>query len=174
MPRRAEIGESQAGNYLAALVAGADRDTTAAAVYFREALRADPQKSRSVERAFAAALADGRHRRRLSARRSPDRRGTPATVWRVWLWRCARFREGQFVAARAQLAAGEAGKAHDVTTTLLTAWSYAGAGDLRRALETLDRVRDPSVAVFRDYHAGLIADLLGNAPRGAAPFEGRL
>ena len=25
-------------------------------------------------------------------------------------------------------------------------------------------MRDPSVAVFRDYHAGLIADLLGNAP----------
>ena len=55
-------------------------------------------------------------------------------------------------------------RAHDVTTALLTAWSYAGQTDLRHALDTLDRIRDPSVFAFRDYHAGLIAGLLGNAP----------
>ena len=49
-----------------------------------------------------------------------------------------------------------------MTTTLLTAWSYAGAGDQRHALDTLDHIHEPSLAVFRDYHAGLIADLLGN------------
>ena len=49
-----------------------------------------------------------------------------------------------------------------MTTALLIAWSYAGQGDARHALESLDRVRDPSVAAFRDYHAGLISDLLGN------------
>ena len=54
-----EVGESQWGNYLAALVAGADRDTPAAATYFREALRADPRNPELIERAFAAALANG-------------------------------------------------------------------------------------------------------------------
>ena len=34
-----EVGESPAGNYLAALVAGAGKDTLAAATFFREALR---------------------------------------------------------------------------------------------------------------------------------------
>ena len=33
---------------------------------------------------------------------------------------------------------------------------------MRHALDTLDRVHDPAVAAFRDYHAGLIADLLAN------------
>ena len=70
--------------------------------------------------------------------------------------------DGQYAAARAQLAGGDAGRAHDVTTTLLTAWSFAGVNDGRHALDTLDRIRDPSFAVFRDYHAGLIADLTGN------------
>jgi tetratricopeptide (TPR) repeat protein len=156
------IGDSQSGNYLAALVAGADRDTTAAAVYFREALRADPRNPNLVERAFAAALADGdvadgfSLADRLIARDPGDSLARLALAVRA-------IGEGQFTAARAQLSAGEAGRAHDVTTTLLTAWSYAGAFDLRRALDTLDRVREPSVAVFRDYHAGLIADLLGDA-----------
>ena len=61
-----------------------------------------------------------------------------------------------------------------MTTTLLTAWSYAGAGDQRRALDTLDRIREPSLAVFRDYHAGLIADRARQRLRSAAPAEGGL
>ena len=61
-PRPTSAGRDrpdQSGNYLAALVASADRDTAAAAVYFREALRADPRNVDLIERAFAAALADG-------------------------------------------------------------------------------------------------------------------
>jgi tetratricopeptide (TPR) repeat protein len=155
------IAASQAGAYLSALVAGADRDTTATAVYFREALRADPRNPELVERAFAAALADGDVASgllladRLIARDPANSLGRLALATRA-------ISEGRFAAARAQLAAGEAGRARDLTTTLLSAWCYAGAGDLRHALETLDRVRDPAVAVFRDYHAGLIADLLGD------------
>jgi tetratricopeptide (TPR) repeat protein len=161
-----ETAESQSGNYLAALVAGDDRDTTAAATYFREALRADPHNPDLIERAFAAALANGNmpDAYELADRlltRDPNNslaRLTSAT---------RAFAEGQYSIARAQLAGGGAGKAHDLTTTLLTAWSYAGAGDLRRALEALDRITDPSVVVFRDYHAGLIADLMGSAPEAA-------
>ena len=82
--------------------------------------------------------------------------------------------DGQYAAARAQLAAGDAGKAHDVTSSLLTAWTYAGPGDLRHALETVDRIQGRHFAVFRDYHAGLIADALGNPAEAAAPLEARL
>ena len=71
--------------------------------------------------------------------------------------------EGHYAAARVQLSAGDAGKARDVTSTLLTAWTYAGAGELRHALDMVDRIRDPSMSVFRDYHAGLMADALGNS-----------
>jgi tetratricopeptide (TPR) repeat protein len=158
-----EAGESQAGNYLAALVAGADRDTTAAAVYFREALRADPRNPELIERAFAAALANGGMAEafqlsdRLLARDPNNSLARLTSAVRA-------IADGQYAAARVQLAGGDAGRAHDVTTTLLTAWSYAGLNDGRHALDTLDRFRDPSFAVFRDYHAGLIADLTGNAP----------
>src|SRR3984957_18083318 len=54
-----EIGNTQPGNYLSALIASADRDTLAAAVYYREALRADPRNPDLLERAFAAALSNG-------------------------------------------------------------------------------------------------------------------
>jgi Flp pilus assembly protein TadD len=71
--------------------------------------------------------------------------------------------QGQFATARAHLAGTDATRVRDVTTALLTAWCYAGQSDLRRALDALDRIHDRSVLAFRDYHAGLIAGLLGNS-----------
>jgi tetratricopeptide (TPR) repeat protein len=160
-PSRFHIATTEPGNYLSAIVASADRDTEGAAIYFREALRADPHNLDLVERAFAATLANGDAREsfgladRLAARDSGNSLARLALAARAFL-------NGQYPAARAQIAAGDAGKARDVTSMLLTAWAYAGAGDLRHALESVDRIGDANVAVFRDYHAALIADALGD------------
>ncbi len=158
-----QIGDTQSGNYLSALVAGSDRDTAAAAVYFREALRADPRNPDLIERAFAAELADGEANQSFPLAERLIQRDPGNSLAHLTL-AVRSIATGQFAAARAQVSTGEAGRAHDLTTTLITAWSYAGAFDLRHALETLDRIRDPNLAVFRDYHAGLIADLLGDVP----------
>ncbi len=164
------VGDSQAGNYLSALVAGADRDTNAAAVYFREALRADPRNTDLVERAFAAALADGDVADGFGLADRLVARDPNNSLARLSLAVRA-INARQFVAARAELNAGEAGHAHDLTTTLMIAWSYAGAYDLRHAIEALDHIREPSLAVFRDYHAGLIADLLGDTPEARSRLK---
>jgi tetratricopeptide (TPR) repeat protein len=161
-----EVGDSQSGNYLAALVAGDDRDTVAAATYFREALRADPRNSDLIERAFAAALSNGNMpdsfqlADRLLSRDPNNSLARLTSAVRA-------LGDGQYAIARLQLAGGGAGKSHDLTTSLLTAWAYAGLGDSHRALESLDFIQDASVTVFRDYHAGLIADLLGNQQEAA-------
>lgn len=156
-----EIGDSQPGNYLSALIASADRDTLAAEVYYREALRADPRNPDLLERSFAAALSNGDEE---SADALAERlliRDPGNSLARLSL-AVHDIEQGQFAAARAHLASGEATRARDVTTALLTAWCYAGQSDLRHALDTLDRIREPGVLAFRDYHAGLIANLLGN------------
>jgi tetratricopeptide (TPR) repeat protein len=156
-----EIGGSQPGNYLSALIASADRDTLAAEVYYREALRADPRNSDLLERAFAAALSNGDEQ---SANALAERlliRDPNNSLARLAMG-VHDIEQGQFAAARAHLASGEATRTRDVTTALLTAWCFAGQSDLRHALDAIDRIRDPSVVAFRDYHAGLIANLLGN------------
>jgi tetratricopeptide (TPR) repeat protein len=160
-PEHLEIGQTQSGNYLAALVASADRDTEGASLYFRESLRGDPHNIDLLERAFAAALADGdmSDGYALADRLIPRDPGNSLARLALAVHAIA---DGRYVAARTQLSAGDAGRAKDVTSTLLTAWTFAGAGDLRDALATVDRIHDPSMAVFRDYHAGLIADALGN------------
>jgi tetratricopeptide (TPR) repeat protein len=165
-----EVGESQSGNYLAALVAGDDRDTLAAATYFREALRADPRNPDLIERAFAAALSNGdmpdsfQLADRLLSRDPNNSLARLTSATRA-------LSDGQYGIARAQLASGGAGRSHDLTTSLLTAWSYAGLGDSRHAFESLDFIQDASVTVFRDYHGGLIADVLGNSQEAGKRFK---
>ena len=156
----ADIGGSQPGDYLAALIASADRDTASAEAYYREALRIDPRNPDLLERTFAAALANGDEQNaNILAQRLLTRDPTN-NLARLAIAVHA-IEQGQFAVARAQLAYGEV-RPRDVTAALLIAWCYAGQGDLRHALDTLDRIHDPSVAAFRDYHAGLISDQLGN------------
>ena len=159
-PTPSETGGSQPGNYLAGLIASADRDMGSAEAYYREALRIDPRNPDLLERTFAAALSNGDEQsadalgERLLARDPTNNLARLAiAVHAIAQW--------QFAVARAQLASADL-RSKDVTTALLIAWCYAGQGDLRHALDSLDRIRDPSVAAFRDYHAGLISDVLGN------------
>ena len=157
-----EIGDTQPGNYLSALIASADRDTPAAEVYYREALRGDPRNPDLLERAFAAALSNGDESSASSLGERLLTRDPNNNLARLAI-AVRDIEQGQFASARGHLASADAIRARDVTTALLTAWCYAGQSDLRHALDTLDRIRDPSVFAFRDYHAGLIAALLGNS-----------
>jgi Flp pilus assembly protein TadD len=155
-----ETSQSQLGNYLAALIASADRDTASAEAYYREALTLDPRNADLLERAFAAALSNGDEQsanalgERLLARDPSNSVARLATAVHA-------IAQGRYAAARALLGSGDA-RSRDLTTTLLTAWSYAGQSDLHHALDAVDRIKDPSVAAFRDYHGGLISDQLGN------------
>ena len=165
-----EVGESSVGNYLAALVAGADRDTMAAATFFREALRADPGNSELTERTFVAALSNGDFpeafdlARRLVAQ--DPKSGLAHLVLGV-----EQLKDKHYVAARRQFAMGGAGRERDVTAILLTAWTFIGQGDEKKALATVDGLNDSNLGVFRDYHAALIAEIGNDVPEATKRFK---
>ncbi len=165
-----DIGGSVSGNYLSALVAGADRDTQAAAAYFKEVLRSDPHNPELIERTFVAALANGDIDDGLDFGRRlvkvDPKNGLAHMVLGI-----GQMKDGHWVAARHEFASGGAGREHDITATLLTAWSYAGQGDEKKALATVDSLRDSGFAVFRDYHAALIADMANDLPEATKRFK---
>src|SRR6202021_595284 len=157
-----EIGGSQPGNYLSALVASADRDTPAAELYYQEALRVDPRNPDLLERAFAAALSNGDETSATSLGERLLARDPNNNLARLAI-AVHDIEQGQFTSARAHLASGDTMRARDVTAAVLTAWCFAGQSDLHHALDALDRIHDRAVIAFRDYHAGLIASLLGTS-----------
>ncbi|WP_246725254.1 tetratricopeptide repeat protein, partial [Beijerinckia sp. L45] len=157
-----EVSDSPAGNYLAAMVAGADHDTVAAATFFREALRFDPRNPSLIERAFVAALSNGNM---FDAFTLSDRliSKDPSNSLGHLTLGIKALKAKQYAAARSQLAKGGAGgQARDITATLIDAWTFVGSNDEKKALEFCDRLRDDNFAVFRNFHAGLIADVMGD------------
>ncbi|MCO5092370.1 tetratricopeptide repeat protein [Bosea sp. (in: a-proteobacteria)] len=153
-----EPGDSLEGNYLAAIVAGASRDLGAASVYLREAIKEDPQNNDLTERAFVAFLADGAMQ---DAFRAADKliQHDPGNGLAQLVIGIRSIKQKNYQTARNHLQRGGKGRAADITATLLSAWSYLGSGNSRRAIETLERLKgEPSYNLFRDYHAGLILD----------------
>lgn len=164
-PTPFEITTSPAGNYLSALSAGAQRDTAAASAYFREALRYDPRNSELMERAFVAALANGDvDQSYVLADRLLKRDPKNGLAHLVLGLRSVK--QKKFTAARKSFANGGGGRQRDITATLLTAWTYIGSNDVKKAIETVDRLRDDRFGLFRDYHAALMFDAAGQ--RGEA------
>jgi tetratricopeptide (TPR) repeat protein len=156
--------DSIEGNFLAGYVASAARDTAAAATYYREALKADPRNQDLQERAFISFLADGAMPEAIRlAERIAQKDSTNGLAHLALGVRAIKAK--QYQTARTHLSKGVRGRQVDPTSTLLTAWSHAGSGDVKKALETVERLKsERSYNLFRDYHAGLIAEFLGNLP----------
>ncbi|PSC04679.1 hypothetical protein SLNSH_12990 [Alsobacter soli] len=158
-----DAGNTLSGNYLSAVVAGAARDTSAAAFFYREALRDDPRSADLTERAFVSLLAEGSYAEatKLAERLTTgkDARNTLAQL----VLGVRDIKARQFTKARQRFSSGGRNRAADLTATLLTAWSWLGSNDLKKALATVDTVKgEDSIAVFRNYHAGLIAAVGGD------------
>ncbi|MPZ57300.1 MAG: tetratricopeptide repeat protein [Rhizobiales bacterium] len=165
------LSGSPLGSYLAARHAGAQRDSSAAAVYYRSALRADPRNAELLERAFLAVLADGEidMAARLAERAvNLDRNGRLARL----ALGVRSLKQQRYKAARPNLLRAVHGPITDLAPTLLVAWAQFGAGDWRAAVETIDRLSGPEwYGLFKDLHAGLILDLAGRRKDAGKRFQ---
>ncbi len=165
-----EVGSSLSGNFLAAIVANSERDTFAASTFFREALRDDPRNRDLAERALIAALANGNIPEAYGLAENVlthDRRNAVANLTRG----VQEMQAHQYAAARAAFGRDSSNRQTDIKNILLTAWTYAGAKDTRRALSTLDKLHGEGVSVLRDYHAALIADIGGDKAEAERRFK---
>ena len=165
-----EVGSSPSGNYLSAIVAGAERDTLAASTFFREALRVDPRNKELAERSFVAALANGDLPQAVDLANAVLRHEKNNGLAQLTLGVDA-IKAHNWSKARSALARGAGDHQHDITSTLLSAWSLAGAKDTKKALASLDTLKDDAFAVFRDYHAALIAAYAGDTAEAEKRFK---
>jgi len=159
--------ETSYGNFLAALAADATRDARAAAHFFREALRDDPRNAELQERAFVASVQDGSFNEAFRLAERVVQRD-PQNALALLTLGVRAIKNRQFQTARTQFQkAGGRGRNADLSAALLTAWTLVGSGDLKRALETVDRFSEPQLAVYRLFYGGLMADVAGDRREAA-------
>ena len=115
---------SSSGSYLAARHAGLERDSAAAANYYRAALRNDPRNGELLNRTFVAVLTNGDVEeatglaQRILQLDKTDRNARLVLGVRA-------IKQKQYAVARRELAQSVRGPITDLAATLLSAWTMA-------------------------------------------------
>jgi tetratricopeptide (TPR) repeat protein len=162
---------STSGSYLAARHAGVQRDATAAAAYYRAALRGDPRNSELLERAFLSVLAEGDVDEAVRLAEQVVKQDRSDRIARLVLGVRA-LKQKNYPAARQNLTQSVRGPITDLAATLLASWATYGAGDAKNAVESIDKLQGADwYALFKDLHAGLILDLAGNKKEAGKRFD---
>jgi len=171
-PVRQDFSRSSSfGSYLAARHASAQRDAAAAAAYYRAALRADPKNTELLERAFISVLADGDIDEAVKLGERVIQVNKNDRVARLVIG-IRSIKTKQWSSARQNLAASVRGPVTDLTAALLIAWAQYGAGDVKAAVETVDRLVGADwYALFKDLHSGMILDAAGQRKEAGRRLE---
>jgi tetratricopeptide (TPR) repeat protein len=171
-PTQQEIlRDNPAGNYLAARHAGAERDSAAAANYYRNVLKVDPRNADLLSRTFLSVLTDGdideagKLAERLLEVDHTDRIAKLVLGVRA-------LKQKEYSTARTDFSQSVRGPVTDLAAAMLQAWAQSGAGDTRGAIDTLDKLSGPDwYGIFKDLHAGLILDLANRKDAAGKRFE---
>lgn len=159
------------GNYLAGRSASVARDNDLASDYFVQALKADPGNPVLIERVFLLKTADGDIANAEEFAVQVLGFNSQQRMARIVLG-LRDFRNRHYADARKNFEAASYTPVGELTSGLLVAWSYAGDGDLNNALKALDRLdRNEAFANFKNFHAGLLSDYLGNAIRAEVFYK---
>jgi len=157
------------GAYLAGRLAALEMDTAVAAEQFSRALAADPNNPELLQRAFLAALADGRDANALARR--VLQRDPQALVANLAIV-VHDANAGRFDRAEARLRALPRQGAAQLLQPLLLAWALVGRNQPDTALASLRPLTEG--VRFRGTfatHAGLIADLAGRPAEAERHFR---
>jgi len=163
--------DTASGSYLAARHAGTERDAATASAYYLNVLKSDPRNADLLSRTFISVLSDGdideagRLADRLIQIDHSDRIARLVIGVRA-------LKQKQYALARQNFAQSVRGPVTDLTGTLLSAWAFAGAGDTRSAVDTLDHLAGPDwYGIFKDLHAAFILDIANNKKEAGKRYE---
>src|SRR6185312_8562136 len=164
-------GLTASGSYLAARHAGQQRDASAAAAYYRSALKRDPKNAELLDRTFLSLLVDGEIEDAVSFADRILQTDKNDKISHLVLG-VREIGKKQYASARHNLTQSVRGPITDLTATLLSAWAMYGANDSKGAVAAIDRLAGPDwYAIFKDLHAGMILDLAGKKQEAGKRFE---
>jgi tetratricopeptide (TPR) repeat protein len=157
---------SIAGDYLAARQASVERDAVAAASFYLAALRADPKNAELLDRAFISTLAGGEIDEAVKLAERIIQVDKANRVARLVLGVRA-LKHKQYASAQQNVNQSVRGPITDLVAALLSGWAATGAGDVKSAAASVDKLTGPEwYPIFKDLHLGLMYDL-ANRPKEA-------
>jgi len=164
-------GPTVAGNYLAARHANTERDAGAAASFYRSALREDPKNTELLDRAFISTLADGDIEEAVKLAEKVLLVDKTNRVARLVIGVRA-LKQKNYTAAQQNINQSVRGPITDLVAVLLSGWAQAGAGDVKAAAASVDKLQGPEwYPIFKDLHVGLMYDLANKSKEAGQRLE---
>lgn len=164
-------GPTIAGNYLAARHASTERDAGAAASFFRQALREDPKNTELLDRAFISTLADGDIDEAVKLAEKILQNDKNNRVARLVVGVRA-LKTKNYAAAQTNINQSVRGPITDLVAVLLSGWAQVGAGDVKAAAASVDKLAGPEwYPIFKDLHVGMMYDLVNKPKEAGARLE---
>jgi len=154
---------SLSGAYLAARVAEVDNDLDGAITYYKRALAFDTENRDIQQSLMLALIAQGRFDESLPY---AEKLKTVPDIERFSRLALAidAIRKQDYKASENLLKLTVESDLDRLITSVMTAWSKAGAGDTRDALSYLEKLQGPDwYSLFTTYHRALIADAAGKS-----------
>jgi tetratricopeptide (TPR) repeat protein len=162
---------SLSGSYLAARSADKAKDLGEAADYLTKALVLDPENAGLIERLFLLEVSSGDMDTAEDLARKVLTFNSQQRMARLTLG-LKDLRQRHYDKARRNFSEASYTPVGELTSALLTAWTYAGDGNLMDAMKSLDKLdANEAFANFKAYHSALIADRLQNVIRAEAAYK---
>jgi tetratricopeptide (TPR) repeat protein len=150
---------SPSGSFLAARIARAERDVSAASTYYRSVLRTDPKNPDLLELAFLTTLQSGAAEEAFPLAERLIAVDKAHRIARLALGVKA-IKTNQHAQARTHLAIAGQGPIADLTATLLTGWSWYGQNNVKNGVAQIDKLSGPEwYGMFKNLHVALMLDL---------------
>jgi tetratricopeptide (TPR) repeat protein len=162
---------SLSGNFLAGRVAADAQDHDKAVGFLSDALTQDPGNGPLTERLFQLHVGAGQFDEAEKLATDVLDFNSQHRLARIVLG-LKELRAGKTELAREHFAEAAYTPVGELTSSLLTAWSYAADGSLNAALKELDKLdANESFANFKSFHSALISDVLNSSIRAEAAYK---
>lgn len=159
------------GDYLAGRFADRLRDNENAVGYFTKALKADPKNRAILERTLLLYVATGEMRSAIGVARQIITYKPAHRAARLVLG-LNDFRHARYRSARSHFAKSNDVPLAQLTSTVLTAWSYLGQRKHTQALAALEKAAgNDALKTFYSYHRALLTDIVGTPKRAQRAYE---
>ncbi len=166
-----QIVSSPLGKYLAGRVAGAARDSAAAADFYLQALEADPENVDLLRRSLRLLLAEGRIDDAIAHAELVIKTVLDAPLARTVL-AAEDFRAGRYDAAREHLAKMKRSGITVLLGPIMAAWVDVAEGRFGDALEDLRALSNQrTYRVFKLFNEALVNDLAGRDEAAAKAYQ---
>lgn len=159
------------GAYMAGRVAHLRKDFNAAADYYIQALKVDPDNPELISRVYLILTSKGRVAEAAQYAELSLKNGDKNNFIHIII-AADKIKKGQYEEANKIISGIDCTIYKEFITPLISAWSYAGMNEKGKALKAMEPIgKEPSFRALYNFHMGMLNDYFGDNSAAQKYYE---